>query len=50
MRDFAKVKPSERQLLWKKVKQEQADLLALVDFVLLLAVEICASDCKIIEF
>ena len=30
MRDFAKVKPSERKLLWEKVKQEQAALLTQV--------------------
>ena len=30
MRDLAKANPSERTLLWEKVKQEQADLLARV--------------------
>ena len=28
MRDFAKAKPSERQVLWAKIKKEQADLIA----------------------
>ena len=30
MREFAKAKPTERQLLWEKVKQEQAALLTQV--------------------